>query len=301
MKVTILGANAALPTEGRSPSAQVLNTGKYHFLIDCSEGTQTRMLQHHISKSKIDHICISHMHGDHVMGLVPLINSFSLAGRKRTLHLYGPEVLEEFVMTVIRLTGSHLDFPIAFHTVDPELPKLLFENHALEMYSFPLKHRIPTTGFLFREKELAFNIRREKITELNLSIDDIKRIKAGEDFTTPDGTLIPNAELVYTRHSPLSYAYCSDTQYMPVLSLYLKEVSAVYHEATFLHDMVEQAEKTMHSTALQAGTLARDAQIGKLIIGHYSSRYGDLNVLLDEARSVFPNTVLAIEGAEIEV
>ena len=262
-------------------------------MIDCGEGTQIRLRSFGFSPARIHHIFISHLHGDHVFGLFGLLSSLGMLGRKVPLDLYGPALLKEML-------GKHFayfanpPFPLRFHTC--EKGEVIFENRQLEVTSIPLKHRTPTTGFLFREKPGELNLQKEKIGEFNLGIADIVRIKRGEDHIKADGTVIPNTELTLSPYRRRSYAYISDTVFDPALAEQIRGVDLLYHEATFSHSDRKLAEETLHSTAAQAAELALAAGAGKLIIGHFSTRYRDVSVLLDEAREIFPNTFAAVDG-----
>jgi len=294
-ELTILGCNSAIPAYDRNPTAQVLNIQENLFLIDCGEGTQIQMSKFHIKRGKINQIFISHLHGDHVLGLVGLLNSYALGGRTTPIDLFGPKDLEEFVTTSMRLMQNHSTFPLHFHEVDTEHNQLVFENNLITVHSIPLKHRIPTTGYLFKEKAYPLNIRPEKITEHQIHYSHIKAIKAGADYND-NGRIIPNAELTLPAMPTRSYAYCSDTMYKEDIIPIIKGVDLLYHETTFLHEELELAIRTQHSTARQAAQIAQQAKVGKLITGHYSSRYEDLEVVRVEASQVFSNTVIGKEG-----
>lgn len=294
--VTILGSNSAIPAHGRHPSAQVLNVREHHFLIDCGEGTQMRMDDFKIRKSRIDRIFISHLHGDHTYGLIGLLLTFNLHQRTTPLHVYSPSGLEEIIRFQLDRTDSALNYPLHFHVTKPDKSELIWENKDVEVYTLPLKHGIPCNGYLFREKPTLRRIRREAIEQWNIPTDQIADIKAGADFVTEAGETIANTELT---HDPLplrSYAYCSDTMYHEPLVPLLQGVDMLYHEATYTHSELGHAQRNYHSTALQAATIAEKAGVKSLLIGHFSSRYGDLDPLLWEARSLFENTHLAVEG-----
>ena len=295
-ELTILGCNAALPANGRHPSAQVLNIHEELFLIDCGEGTQIRMNDFGIKKNKINHIFISHLHGDHIFGLIGLMTSMSLANREKELHIHSPIGLSEIIEVQLRITKAHITYPFHFHEIDPTQHQLIFENKKVEVFSLPLLHRIPASGFLFREKPFPLNMNAQKIEEYNIPFSSIPAIKSGEDFITPFGKHISNNELTLPPKTPRSFAYCSDTAFAKYLTELIQDVDLLYHEATFATDELEQAKLTMHSTAHQAAIIAIEANAKQLIIGHYSSRYLDLNILLNEAKEVFVNTLLAEEG-----
>ena len=294
--LTILGSNSAIPAHGRFPSAQVLNIQEDLYMIDCGEGAQIRLSDFKIKRSKINQIFISHLHGDHVFGLPGLLNSFSLAGRKAPLDIFAPSGLEEMIDVIFETTQAHKTYEINFHVVDTEKHKLIFENKKIKVYSIPLQHRIATTGYLFKEKPFSKNIIPEKIAEHDIPFSKIKEIKDGADFTAEEGIVIPNHELVFEGKKPRSYAYCSDTVYLESIIPIIKNVNLLYHEATFGKEMAKVSFERGHSTTQEAATIAKKAEVGKLLIGHFSTRYLDLNILLNEANEVFPNSHLAIEG-----
>lgn len=295
-ELTILGSSAAMPAHGRHLSAQVLQAGEELFLIDCGEGTQFQLMNLKIKFSKINHIFISHLHGDHIFGLVGLLMTFGLTSRTTPLHIYSPAGLEYLIKTQI---PHEQDYPIYFHHSDTTISTLLFENKYLEVYSIPLIHRAPCHGFLFAEKKKVANIIKEKIEEYNIPYQQIPFIKEGGNFITQDGRTILHEELTTPAPTPLKFAYCSDTMYSEEIIPIIKGVNLLYHEATFMQDMLEQAQKTMHSTAAQAASIAQQAQVQKLIIGHFSARYQDLAPLLEEAKTVFEQTFLAEEGGNV--
>ena len=299
--VTVLGSNSAIPANGRFPSAQVVNIQEQLFLIDCGEGTQIRMSDFKIKRSKINQIFISHLHGDHIFGLPGLLNSFALNGRKEPLEIFSPKGLERLTDLIFETTGAHQSFDIIFHEVDTELHKLIFQNEIVKVYSIPLQHRIPTTGFLFKEKLFPKNIIPEKIIEYDIPFSKINEIKRGADFTPDEGFVIPNAELVFESKSPRSFAYCSDTSYFEKIIPFIKNVDLLYHEATYMEDKVEVSKERGHSTAMEAAKIARLSGAKQLMLGHFSNRYKNLNPLLEEAKEVFENSILAIEGEVIKI
>jgi len=300
-ELTILGSNSAIPANGRFPTAQILNVQEKLYLIDCGEGTQMRMNDFNIKRGKISQIFISHLHGDHIFGLIGLLTSYSLAGRSDDLDIYAPEGLEEIINVQLKNTGSFVSYKLQFHVIDTTQNSLIYENEIVTVHSIPLIHRVPTAGFLFREKQKPRNIIAEKINEYHIPYSKINEIKAGANFTTENGNVIPNDELTIAPRPGRSYAYCSDTQYAETIVPLIRKADLLYHETTFCNDKLVQAETTMHSTAHQAATIAKLANVGKLITGHYSSRYIDLSILLEEAKAVFPNTVLGIEGGRFNV
>ncbi len=299
--VTILGSNSAIPAHGRFPTSQVLNVSEQLYLIDCGEGTQWRLSEYNIKKSNINEIFISHLHGDHIFGLIGLLTSFSLSKRKEPIKLFSPKGLEEIIRVQLKIIGAALSYPLTFFELDTTRSQIIFEDNLVEVTTFPLQHRIPTSGFLFKEKLRSLNIIPSMIETYKIPIEKIKEIKNGADYKLLNGKIIPNKELTYPPLGKRSFAFCSDTAYTESILPFIKGVDLLYHESTFLHDMVQLAEETLHSTVKQAATIAKKAHVGKLIIGHYSSRYKDLTPLLDEAQKIFPNTVLGIEGKTVSV
>ena len=299
--VTILGSNAAIPAYNRYPSSQVINHNSNLFLVDCGEGTQFRMNQFGIKRANLNHIFISHLHGDHFFGLVPLLTSFNLNWREHPLHLYGPPPLIEIIETHFKHSLTQLRYPLHFHAVTADEPRVIFEDDTLTVETIILTHRLPTTGFLFKEKPHPRKIIADKITEYNIPYQQINAIKKGGDFVTADGKTIPNAELTLAPAAPRSYAYCSDTVFTQSFIEQIKGVSMLYHEATFVDEHKERAAETFHTTTKQAAQVAQLAGANKLLIGHFSARYEDLSPLLTESREVFLNTYLAEEGKTFEI
>ncbi|MDX9908558.1 MAG: ribonuclease Z [Mariniphaga sp.] len=300
-ELTILGSSSALPTSERYPTAQVLNASGRFFLIDCGEGTQIQIRRQKIAFGKIRHIFISHLHGDHYYGLIGLISTFNLLGIKNDLHIYSPSQLKEILQPQLNLLKAGLQFNIIFHPLNFKKPELIFEDKVIEVISFPLKHSINCCGFLFREKIKERNIKKEYIQEFNIPIAQIRAIKQGADFETENGKIIPNEQLTTPPPPPVSYAFCSDTAFHPPVVETIKEVSTLYHEATFTEEMKEWAVKTYHSTALDAAKIAKMANAGKLIIGHFSSRYKTTEQFLKEAQSEFKNTETAVDGKKYSI
>lgn len=298
--LTILGVNAATPAFGRFPTSQVLQIHNHFYLLDCGEGTQMRMSDFDVPRHKIRQIFISHLHGDHIFGLPGLLFSYDLNGRQEPLDIYSPSGLKDMVLAQLR-PGTSLSFPITFHEVGTSETGLVFENDEVAIESIPLKHGIPTVGYIFREKPRPLNIRPEKIEEYKLSIPQIKAAKAGEDILLENGKRIGNQELTLPPSPLRSYAFLTDTLYDESVVHKIQEVSALYHDTTFCEDHLENALLTMHSTVRQAALLASKANVGQLITGHYSSRYKDLEFFLEEARPIFPNTVLGLEGVTYEL
>ncbi len=300
-ELTILGCNSAIPANNRFPTSQVLNIRGNLYLIDCGEGTQVRLRENRIKRSRINQIFISHLHGDHVFGLIGLLSSYGLNGRKEPLHIYCPPHLDEMINIQIKYTGHPLPYPLEFHITDTEKHQLIFEDNLLEVYTIPLIHRVPTHGFLFKEKQQSDSMIPEKIEKYNIPFQEINRIKNGGDWTTPNGNVIPHSKLTIPAAAPRSYAFCSDTAYNEAIIPIIKGVDLLYHESTFLHKELEYAERTKHSTSIQAATIAKKAEVGKLVLGHYSSRYIELDELQDEAKTVFQNTELGLEGKRFSV
>ncbi len=298
-ELTILGCSSATPTSTRNPTAQLLNIAERFFLIDCGEATQIQLRKYKIKFQRINHIFISHLHGDHYLGLIGLLSSMHLLGRTNEMHLYCPAELKEIIEIQYRYSQTRLNFSINYHPHKYINNELIFEDEKVEVRSILLNHRIPCCGFLFTEKPLLANISKDSIRAYQLPIEQIVAIKQGADFITATGKIIPNNKLVSNKKNQRSYAYCSDTCYDERIIEFVKGVDLLYHEATFMQDMLQRATETFHSTALQAATIAKKAGAHKLMIGHYSARYKDLQPLLDEAKTVFNNTVLAIEGESL--
>lgn len=299
--VTILGSNGAIAAFDRFPSSQAINYNGHVFIVDCGEGTQFRMNRFGIKRGKLDHIFISHLHGDHYYGLIGLLTSFNLNWREHPLHIYAPEGLEEIVKLQFKYSNTQLKFAIHFHTNDTSKNAVIFEDKNLVVETLPLIHRIPTCGFLFREKKPQRKILPEKIAEYNIPFQLINDIKSGADYTTTQGRVISNATLTTPALPPRSYAYCSDTAYTEQFIDRINGIDLLYHEATFVHEHEFRAAETFHTTTKQAAALAKKAGVKKLLIGHFSARYENLQVLLDECREVFPETYLAIEGSTFTV
>lgn len=294
-EVTVLGTSSATPTSTRNPSAQVLNVHERFFLIDCGEGTQMQMRKFKVKMQRIDTIFISHLHGDHYLGLVGLLGTLHLLGRTKQLTVYSPKGLKEIVGIQHEISDSHLNYSLEFVVLDTKKSEKIYEDDAVRVETIPLNHRVPCSGFLFTEKPKERNIIKEKLAEHKIPFSEIPNIKAGNDYTV-NGKTIPNSELTEKPPPSRKYAYCSDTKYDETILPYIKGVDLLYHEATFDKQKEERAKETNHCTAEQAARIAKKAQVKQLLIGHYSARYNDLNVLLDEAKEVFNNTILAVEG-----
>ena len=301
MRLTILGSSSALPTSERFPAAHVLNVHERLYLIDCGEGTQMQLRKSRIRFGKINHIFISHLHGDHVFGLYGLLSTFSLMGRNNKLHLYAPENYSNILYSHLADFDIHLNFEIDFIALKGKDPVKILDEKYLTVTSFPLEHRVPAYGFLFREKPYDRNIIKECIEKYNIPVARIPAIKKGVDFITIDGEVIKNEDLTHPGPASLSYAYCSDTKYFKRLASFVRGVDVLYHEATFDNSMKEMARITGHSTTHDAARTAADAKADTLIIGHFSSRYKDVDPLVNEAREIFPGTYPAIDGKIYEI
>jgi ribonuclease Z len=301
MKLTILGSSSALPTSERYPSAHVLNAHERLFLIDCGEGTQMQLRKNRIRFVKINHIFISHLHGDHVFGLYGLLSTFSLMGRKNPVTLYAPQNYQQILHSHLKDFDINLSFEIDFIPLSGNDPVTILDDKYITVTSFPLEHRVPSFGFLFREKKTERNIIKERIEEYQIPHVRIPAIKKGEDFVTAEGVIIKNEDITIPPSEPLSYAYCSDTKYFKRLASFVKCVTLLYHEATFDKSKEDLARVTCHSTTIDAARTASEANVGKLLIGHFSARYRDISILVEEARTVFPETYAAIDGKSFEV
>ncbi|MGD9328387.1 MAG: ribonuclease Z [Cyclobacteriaceae bacterium] len=300
-RLKILGSNSAAPAFNRNQTAQVLQVNSSYFLIDCGEGTQLRMAKARVKINKISHIFISHLHGDHYFGLIGLISTMHLFGRKHDLDIFCPSPLEEIINLQLKHSETVLNFKINYTFIDQMEDDFLLENRYLTVEKFPLNHRIYCSGFLFREKPKPIRINKSKLPE-NFSVANLGKLKKGEDIYNEEGKLLyKNADLTLPPKHSRSYAYCSDTKYDENIIPVIKGVDLLYHEATFTKDMEERADNTYHSTAEQAGLIAKKAETKKLLIGHYSVRYRELEPLLEEARSVFSESYLAIEGNFVDV
>jgi ribonuclease Z len=301
MKLTVLGSSSALPTLKRFPSAHVLNAHERLFLIDCGEGTQMQLRKCRIRFGKINNIFISHLHGDHIFGLYGLLSTFNLMGRENTLSLYAPENYLPMLNSHLSDFDINLKYEIDFVPLRGKNPVKIYEDKHLTVTSFPLKHRIEAFGFLFREKPADRNIIKEYITKYSIPTSSIPGIKKGQDFVTEDGLVIKNEVITIPPAEPLSYAYCSDTMPFSRLSEFVKGVDLLYHEATFDGSLSKLAKQVRHSTTLDAAKTALKAGAGTLMIGHFSARYKEISGLVDEARTIFPNTIPAIDGTTYDI
>ena len=300
MKLTVLGCNSATPHADKAPTAQLLSTTKHHFLIDCGEGTQVLLRKAKIKFAQIKHIFISHLHGDHFYGLPGLISTFRLLGREAPLHIYGPVGIREAVTLLLKLSDSWTNYPLHFHELSEKEPVCLFSDGEMEVHTIPLKHRVYTNGFLFRETPKERKINPEAVKKLRIDQSQMRNLKQGKDVVNTDGESISNTQLTHDPQPSKAYAFCSDTAYHPEITRQIQGVDVLYHEATFLDDNLELAKKTDHSTAKQAAQIAKDANVICLILGHYSSRYKDLTLFQTEAAEIFPNVELAYDGYSLE-
>lgn len=295
-EVTILGNTSSIPVHGRNHSAQAVQIGQELLLVDCGEATQIQLRKYKVKASKIDHIFISHLHGDHYLGLVGLLSSFHLGKRSRPLTIFGPQGLDEIITTHFRWSNTRLTYPIHFQETKDDQLNLLLNHPKFMVYSFPLKHRLPTTGFLFREKPRLRNLIKEKLEKQKLPLDAINSLRHGMDYIGVDGSFYAVQEYCYPPEPVRAYAYCSDTIYWPELAEYVQGVDLLYHESTFLDEDKERAELTYHSTASQAAEIAKISKAKKLLLGHFSSRYKDLTAMKKEAETIFQEVELSEEG-----
>jgi ribonuclease Z len=300
-ELLVLGSSSASPTSYRNPSGQLLNIAERFFLIDCGESTQIQLRRYKAKFQKIDHIFITHLHGDHFFGLPGFLSSMHLLGRKQPLTIYAPPDLRGLIEKINSVSDTRLTYQINWHPTENKGLNLLFEDEKVQVYSFPLKHRIFCTGFLFREKPLLRKIDKFKLQKYKVSIADIHKLRHGEDIINEAGELIMNKELTIDPEPPRSYAYCSDTIYDEEIVQYIKEVDLLYHESTFLNDKQARAKETFHSTAEEAAKIARLGQVKQLLLGHYSARYSGEEGFLSEAGAIFQNTLLATEGKKIKI
>lgn len=295
-EVHILGCGSALPTTKHFASSQVVNIREKLFMIDCGEGAQLQLRKSKLKFSRLNHIFISHLHGDHCFGLMGLISTFSMLGRIADLHIHAPKELEKLLLPQLHFFCKGMGYKVIFHTIDTQQQTCIYEDRSVIVYSIPLQHRIPCSGFLFTEKPTPNHIRRDMIDFYQIPICELNRIKNGADYQLPNGTYIPNDRLTIPSDPPRKYAYCSDTVYNRKIIEQIRDVDLLFHEATFAESELARAKETFHTTASQAGRIAREAQVKQLLIGHFSARYDEESTLLKEAKSVFPNTILAKEN-----
>lgn len=300
-KIHILGCGSALPTKRHNPSSQIIDVRGKLFMVDCGEGTQAQIRRSRLSFTKLYAVFISHLHGDHVLGLIGMISTFGLQGRTAPLHVYAPAAYSQLLQMELDMFCSTLDYEIIFHPVDTTKQQIIYEDRSLTVETIPLHHRMPCSGFIFREKPGQRHIKPDMLNFYNIPQSQINNLRAGMDWTSPSGEIIPNNILTTPPDPVRAYAYCSDTRYMPSLKDLLHDVTTLYHEATYCEDMKDKAVKYLHSTAREAAMTARDANVNQLIIGHFSQRYLDETPLKEEAQAIFPNTVLANENHTYDV
>ena len=300
-KIHILGCGSALPTLKHSASAQLIEMRGKCFMMDCGEGAQMQFRRSRVHFAKVSAIFISHLHGDHCFGLLGLLSTFGMLGRTAKLRVFAPKCYEELFKQQMDFFMQGMEYEIEFVSVDTEQQQVVYEDHSVTVETVPLRHRLPCCGYIFREKPTLPHIRRDMIDYYGIPTSQINNIKNGADWTTEDGDVIPNVRLVEPADAPRSYAYCSDTCYLPELYKRVKGVTVLYHESTYTSENADRAKLYYHSTARQAAQVARDADVGTLLLGHYSARYNDEKVLLNEAKEIFPNSQLTQEGMVINV
>jgi len=298
-EVTILGSSSATPVFNRNPTAQLLNCNEKYYLIDCGEGTQQQLIRFNLKAARIDYVFISHLHGDHYFGLIGLLSSLHLNGRIKPIQIFGPEALLEILAIQFKYSDTTLRYPIEFHPIEPNTSTKIFENGDLIVKSIILNHRIPCTGFIFEQKKRQRKLIKEKADKVPVAY--YTALKKGIDVELPNGDILLSEDYTVPAEPPRNYAYCSDTLFDDSYFPEIKGCDTLYHEATFMHDLLDRANETYHTTALQAGEIAKMNQVKKLLIGHFSSRYKTLQMLLEEAQSVFENTELALEGKTFQL
>ena len=300
MKLTILGCYAATPRTITNPTSQVLEIKNRLFLIDCGEGTQVQLRKNKIKFSKINHIFISHLHGDHFFGLIGTISTFALLGRTADLHIYGPKGVKEIITLQLRLSNSWTTYDLFFHELESDKSEVIFEDNRVIVKTIPLKHRVYTNGFLFQEKPAERKLNVDAVQQYDIHTAYYQKIKNGGNVTLDDGTVIENEKLSFDPIAPMSYAFCSDTVYNEAVIPIIENVDVLYHESTFLESEAPLALKTLHSTAKEAATIALKANAKQLILGHYSTRYDGIERFKDEAETIFPNVLLGDDGRSFE-
>ncbi|NNT72924.1 ribonuclease Z [Flavobacterium sp. IMCC34852] len=296
MRLTILGCYAATPRTITNPTSQVLEIRNRMFLIDCGEGTQVQLRKNKLKFSKINHIFISHLHGDHFYGLVGLISTFMLLNRQTDLHVYGPKGIKEIILLQLRYSNSFTGYNLYFHELESKESEVIFEDEKVIVKTIPLKHRVYTNGYLFQEKPKERKLNVEAVEKYKIDTAYFRKIKYGGDITLDNGTVIPNAELSFDPEPTKNYAFCSDTMYDETLIPLIQDVDVLYHETTFLESEANKAEKTMHSTAKEAARIAKLANVKQLLLGHYSTRYSSIELFKQEAETIFPNVLLGDDG-----
>lgn len=301
MKLTILGCYAATPRTLTNPTSQLLEIRNHMFLVDCGEGTQVQLRKHKLKFSRIKHIFISHLHGDHFFGLPGLISTFRLLGREAELHVYGPKGIKEAITLLLKLGDSWTNYPLFFHELTSKESELIFEDDKVTVTTIPLDHRIYTNGFLFQEKTAARVLNVEAVAKYGIDKSEFRNIKNGKDGIAKDGIIIPNKKLTLDPPKPKSYAFCSDTAYKEAIIPIIKGVDVLYHESTFLETEQRLCAKTKHATAAEAATIAKKATVAKLLLGHYSTRYKSLELFKEEAQTIFKNVELAEDGKVFQI
>lgn len=297
----ILGCGSALPTTRHFSTSQVLNVREKLFMIDCGEGTQIQLRKSRLKFSRLNHVFISHLHGDHCFGLFGLISTFGLLGRTADFYIHAPVGTERLFAPMLEFFCNHLPYNVFFREFETNAPKMIHEDRSLTVTTIPLKHRLPCCGFLFEEKQRPNHIIRDMVDFYKVPLYELNRIKNGADYVTPQGVVVPNAKLTYPAAPARRYAYCSDTMYMKQIVGQIKNVDLLFHEATFLQADLPRAKETFHTTAQQAGKIALEAEVKQLLIGHFSARYDNEDTLLKEASAVFPHTILAKEMLCVEI
>lgn len=300
-EITILGSGSATPTLERNPTSQYIYINERHFLIDCGEGTQMQLRKNKIRFQRISHIFISHLHGDHYLGLVGLISSFHLLGRKNELHVFGPAPLKELIFAHLKASKTYLQYPLFIKEIDTKTPAVLHEDKVVKVTSFPLKHRIPCVGYRIDELEREPNVKKEAIEKYNLGVEQIKLAKEGKDITLENGEIVANSLITSEPPKPRSYSFCSDTMFAPEIVSFIQNSTALYHEATFLESMKQRAKQTFHSTAKQAAEIAKMASVKQLYLGHFSTRYKETESFLEEAKEEFSNVFIVHDDMQFQI
>jgi ribonuclease Z len=300
LKLTILGCYAATPRTFTNPTSQILEIKNRLFLIDCGEGTQVQLRKNKVRFSKINHVFISHLHGDHFFGLVGLVSTFSLLNRATDLHIYGPKGIKEIIKLQLRLSNSWTNYDLHFHELESKESEVIYEDEKVTIKTIPLKHRIYTNGFLFHEKVDKRKLNVDAVQSFKIDKCYYQNIKNGKDILLEDGRLIENYRLTFDPIAPKNYAFCSDTAYDESIIPLIKDVDILYHESTFLQTEESLAKKTLHSTAKEAATIALKANVKHLILGHYSTRYEDIKLFREEAQTIFPEVLLGDDGKSFD-
>lgn len=298
-EVNILGCGSALPTTRHFSSSQVVNIREKLFMVDCGEGAQLQLRRSKLKFTRLNHIFISHLHGDHCFGLMGLISTFGLLGRTASLHIYAHKELERLLAPQLEFFCKGMTYEVVFHPIDPAKAEVIYDDRSVSVSTIPLKHRIPTCGFLFQEKPTPNHIIRDMVDFYRIPVFELNRIKNGEDYITLEGVVVPNHRLTTPSAAPRSYAYCSDTICQTSIIPQIKGVDLLFHEGTFAQCDAARAKETFHTTAMQAAQIAVEAEAKQLVIGHFSARYEDESILLKEAQTLFPNTLLAKENLRI--